>query len=191
MWSAQNTSLDVNVQKVALHSEGRALAYREVIRLWQSDSAFRAYFTSLLSEVPFMGFRWETPPITLATADRDFEYVIIRSDRLHRPADRSAFSSYFTDQQEVVTFPNLRRDALMIVPCPVLEDSVYGHLASFVREAPSSQVDQLWKAVGNAMEARMGEHSVWLSTAGMGVAWLHVRLDSEPKYYHYQPYRKG
>jgi len=29
----------------------------------------------------------------------------------------------------------------------------------------------------------------WLSTAGGGVAWLHVRLDTRPKYYRYNPYR--
>ena len=30
---------------------------------------------------------------------------------------------------------------------------------------------------------------VWVSTAGAGVSWLHVRLDDRPKYYGYQPYR--
>ena len=31
---------------------------------------------------------------------------------------------------------------------------------------------------------------VWLSTNGLSTAWLHVRLDSRPKYYHFMPYRK-
>lgn len=136
-----------------------------------------------------MGYRWETPPITAANANRDFEFVLIRSDCLDRPVDRLAFADYFTDQQHVVTFPNLRGDALLVVPCPVVTDSIYGHLASFVREAPSSQVDELWQSVGVAMQSRVGNSPVWLSTAGMGVAWLHVRLDSEPKYYHHQPYK--
>jgi hypothetical protein len=29
---------------------------------------------------------------------------------------------------------------------------------------------------------------IWLSTAGMGVAWLHIRLDERPKYYSHKPY---
>jgi len=29
----------------------------------------------------------------------------------------------------------------------------------------------------------------WLSTSGLGVGWLHVRLDSRPKYYTYEPYK--
>lgn len=32
--------------------------------------------------------------------------------------------------------------------------------------------------------------SIWLSTAGISTAWLHVRLDSAPKYYQYAPFRK-
>jgi len=41
-----------------------------------------------------------------------------------------------------------------------------------------------------AMQSRIGDRVVWLSTAGAGVPWLHVRLDDRPKYYHYGPYRQ-
>ena len=30
-----------------------------------------------------------------------------------------------------------------------------------------------------------------IMTAGAGVAWLHVRLDDQPKYYSHTPYRYG
>jgi hypothetical protein len=39
------------------------------------------------------------------------------------------------------------------------------------------------------MVARLGAKPVWLSTAGGGVSWLHVRLDDQPKYYGFEPYR--
>ncbi|MDF9799652.1 hypothetical protein OKW21_004915 [Catalinimonas alkaloidigena] len=29
-----------------------------------------------------------------------------------------------------------------------------------------------------------------MSTSGLGVYWLHIRLDSRPKYYQFDPYRK-
>ena len=32
------------------------------------------------------------------------------------------------------------------------------------------------------------ESPVWVSTAGMGVSWLHVRFDSRPKYYRWGEY---
>jgi len=39
------------------------------------------------------------------------------------------------------------------------------------------------------MQKRINAKRVWLSTAGMGVSWLHVRLDDRPKYYGHRPYR--
>jgi hypothetical protein len=39
------------------------------------------------------------------------------------------------------------------------------------------------------MEKRLSASPVWLSTSGLGVYWLHVRLDTHPKYYQYQPYK--
>jgi hypothetical protein len=52
-----------------------------------------------------------------------------------------------------------------------------------------AQQRALWQSVGEAMSRRIGARPVWLSTAGAGVAWLHVRLDDRPKYYGYAPYR--
>jgi hypothetical protein len=90
----------------------------------------------------------------------------------------------------VVAFANLRGDALLVVPCPAGDAGAYGHLAAFVREAPEAQRDALWREVGEAMARRVGARPVWLSTAGAGVSWLHVRLDDRPKYYGHEPYRR-
>ena len=79
----------------------------------------------------------------------------------------------------------------MAVPCPIGPASAYGHLAAFARLAPASQQDALWRSLGDAMARRIGDRPVWLSTAGGGVSWLHVRLDDRPKYYGYEPYRQS
>ena len=66
------------------------------------------------------------------------------------------------------------------------------HIASFVREASREQVHSLFEAVGVEVEERLQEVSpLWVSTSGMGVFWLHVRLDSRPKYYTYAPYKSA
>ncbi len=65
----------------------------------------------------------------------------------------------------------------------------YTHLGRFLRGAPPVQIDSFWQAVGRAMKQRVSASPVWLSTAGMGVSWLHLRLDSRPKYYRHQPYK--
>jgi hypothetical protein len=78
----------------------------------------------------------------------------------------------------------------MVVPCPVADADAYGHLAAFVRLAPEVQRHALWQSVGGAMARRVGTKPVWLSTAGAGVSWLHVRLDDRPKYYGFAAYRQ-
>jgi len=57
-----------------------------------------------------------------------------------------------------------------------------------VREAPIEQVEEFWKIVAEQYEVAINEVPIWLSTHGLGVYWLHVRIDTYPKYYHYQPY---
>ncbi|MEQ1906350.1 MAG: hypothetical protein ABL888_19360 [Pirellulaceae bacterium] len=106
----------------------------------------------------------------------------------HRP-DPNAFAEYFNDTgRDIAVFTNLSNDAILIVPYPIAEDSAYGHLATFVRFAPESQRHSLWREVGIVLGRRIGDTPVWVSTAGAGVSWLHVRLDDRPKYYGFKRY---
>jgi hypothetical protein len=182
------------VQRYAPRRDGLPVRYRDVLRDWQNDEAFRSFFISLLAAAPFSGYRWETPPVTTATADREFEFVLLDAPGLDRTPDARAFAEQFRSankDQRVVAFPNLGNDAVLVVPCPAGPAAAYVHLASFVRHAPAAQVQELWRVVGAAMEARLSAKPTWLSTAGMGVSWLHVRLDSRPKYYGFATYRDG
>src|SRR5262249_44867828 len=124
---------------------------------------------------------------------REFEFVLLDAPALAGAPDTEAFASHFkslSDDQTVIAFPNLGNDAVLVVPRPLGALSVYVHLAAFVRTAPDAQRHALWRLVGSELQARLKEKPVWLSTAGMGVSWLHVRLDSRPKYYGHAPYRE-
>ena len=173
--------------------DGAILSYSKVLDLWQSDEAFRDYFTTLLSESPFTGYRWETPAIAELTVDRPFEFVLINTPGFAaRKTDAQAYAQYFTDDHTdagIVEFPNLRGDATLIVPSPRASDSAYGHLAAFVRTAPQVQVHSMWRAIGARVQSQIHKKPMWVSTAGGGVAWLHVRLDARPKYYSHAPYK--
>jgi hypothetical protein len=98
-------------------------------------------------------------------------------------------------------FTNLGGDARLVVPrdwsTPSSTDrNRYGHLAAFVRGAPAQQVVQVWRTVAETVKEelldgrRPAQKPLWLSTAGTGVAWLHFRLDSRPKYYLYRPFKE-
>jgi hypothetical protein len=194
MWESRVETLDDHdVRRVTVLSDGKCLSYPDVLHHWQHDLRFRKYFESLLSEAPFPAFFWETPPVAEATLDQPFEFVLVSSSDLAGiRADPSAFESQFTSRDVssgVVTFSNLGGDAVLIAPCPIAPLSAYGHIATFVREAPEAQRHALWQAVGATLERRVGPRPIWLSTSGLGVPWIHVRLDSHPKYYQHGPYR--
>lgn len=164
--------------------------FDRVLHAWQEDDRFRAWFNSLLADSPFTAFRWETPGVNQATRDRPFEFVLLDDPRLARQPDVNAFAKHFPNASGgIATFANLGRDAVLVVPAPLMDNDAYGHLAAFVRQAPADQCDALWQAVGKAMTERLRPSPVWLSTAGAGVSWLHVRLDDSPKYYGHRPYR--
>jgi hypothetical protein len=194
MWTPRCTKIaDGRGLWFCIERDTSPVSYAEVLERWQTDTDFRALFIGLLADAPFSAFRWETPPITSLTAARPFEFVLWNSPTLTRPPDSGAFATHYGDagaERSIVAFANLGKDALLVVPCPCGPSSAYVNLASFVRHAPEVQKHALWEVVGEAMERRLGAAPVWLSTAGAGVAWLHVRLDDHPKYYVYRPYRE-
>jgi len=194
MWANRSEQLDGGRGlRFVVDLDARPANFAEVLCAWREDAAFRSLFNGTLAESPFAAFRWETPPVTTSTLTQPFEFVLLDSPGLARRPEPGAFAEHFggAPNAEVVVFPNLGRDAVMVVPCPIAAPSAYGHLAAFVREAPDRQRHALWQSVGQAMAGRVGIRPVWLSTAGAGVSWLHVRLDDRPKYYGFRPYRQA
>ena len=50
----------------------------------------------------------------------------------------------------------------------------------------------VWAEAGRAITRWRNERGdpVWFSTSGLGVTWVHLRLDERPKYITYAPYRE-
>jgi hypothetical protein len=191
MWSADVESLaGGRARCYRVRRDDAPMTFGDALQSWEGDRDFRAFFLGLLADAPFGAFRWETPPVTAATLKRPFEFVLLDAPGLDRSADESAFDDHFRKASggTVVTFANLSGDAVLVVPLPGADPRAYVHLGNFVRGAPDAQRHDLWRAVGAAMRNRVGDRPVWLSTAGAGVAWLHVRLDDRPKYYGHRPY---
>lgn len=192
MWNPHYEQIDLQTIRITFHQSGRDLSFREVIRLWKESEAFGECFTSALAGSSFEAFFWETPPVTHQTSNRSFECVLVEGKSLTwLTPDFAPFQSQCASHncEQILTFPNLGGDAILIVPVPIAAPESYTHLAQFLRKAPSRQVLTLWKSVSCAMQDRMSNAPTWLSVAGMGVSWLHLRLDSRPKYYRYSPYR--
>lgn len=193
-WEAQATDLDNDQgRRVTILSDGAPLTFAGVLDGWRNDPGFRSFYISTLAKAPFEALFWETPALTRHTLDRPYECVLVDSPQLARvQADPVAFRNQFgpgCDQDNIAIFTNLGNDALLVVPCPSANDSHYAHLASFLRYGPTSQAQALFGRLGDVLDTRLGEQPVWVSTSGLGVYWLHIRLDDRPKYYTYAPYR--
>lgn len=174
------------------------LTWRALLEGFACDSSFRRAFLYHLASRDMVGFCFETPCLRAAHLDRAFEFVLVDAPELDRPRpDPSPFEEHLRFGElapeaapSVVCFPNLGRDALLLVPTEKADSNAYGHLAAFVRSAPLAQQEELLIRVAEETQRRLSERPLWLNTAGHGVAWLHVRLDDFPKYVSYAPYRR-
>ena len=174
--------------------DGSPVTFRRWFDLLESETDFADWYSGELGAFEAAAFYWELPPLTSATLDDDAEFVLIEAPVLAgMPVERAPFARYFEEapDEDVIVIPNLGGDAVLVVPCPRGPDEHYPHLAAFLRGADKEQVRALWRKTAEEMLRSSGERPVWLSTAGGGVAWLHIRLDSRPKYYSYAPYRRS
>lgn len=190
-WTGTNEASG-RIMRRTIHDASGPLSTAEVLRLLAESGAFREWFTHtlLLAGAP-TAFRWETPALSVGTQSRPFECVLIDDPRLQRAPEPQAFASYFQGSHaraDALSVPNLGRTSELIVPRGVVAPATYVHLASFLRGAPASQVDALWRCVAETTLRNLSDRPLWLSTAGAGVAWLHVRVDRVPKYYWHRPY---
>jgi hypothetical protein len=193
MWSAKRTIIrEGQSEKIALLRNDAVVSFSDVIAAWRDEQEFRDFFIRQLAVAPYPAYFWEMPPIRRDTMGRHFEFVVIRSDALaHMPPDPDAFRAKFEGAtRSVVMFRNLGRDALLVAPRPISETTNYTHLAAFLRTAPDVQRHELFLALARAIEAELQETAarIWISTSGLGIAWLHIRLDSFPKYYQHRPF---
>ena len=181
------------VQMTRISLDQQPMSWQQVLDGWKNSREFREVFFSFLRNAPYDAYRWETPPLTKDRLQQPFECILLDSPYLQTRVDIVSFQQHFQQAksgESVLNFMNLGRDARLIVPTPVEPLQACAHLASFVREVPQVNNHDLWKMVGEVVPQELGDQPRWLSTAGGGVAWLHVRIDHRPKYYGYTPYRQ-
>ena len=172
--------------------EGTATSFRRFFDLLSSSGEFDDWYSRRLAASGADAFYWELPPLTTSTIENDLEFVLIDAPILARlPPDPGPFASVFANNpgESVAVFPNLGGDAILVAPMQLSSVDDYPHLAAFLRRGDPEQVRTLWKVTAATMLDRLSETPTWLSTSGLGVAWLHLRLDRRPKYYQHLPYK--
>ncbi|VTS07272.1 Uncharacterized protein OS=Blastopirellula marina DSM 3645 GN=DSM3645_29311 PE=4 SV=1 [Tuwongella immobilis] len=179
---------DGELRRIRLLPSVGIMTVSQVLTAWRDTASWRDEWTAILAAMPFAAFRWELPPLTRQSLRMPFECVILNAPELHHEADPSAFAEHLSQHASVAVFANLGGDAMLIAPTEQADRAAYPHLAAFVRTAPRAQIHDLWQTVAQQLLAHPGDSPIWLSTAGAGVPWLHVRIDRQPKYFRYSPY---
>jgi hypothetical protein len=190
MFKFKKTTLEKGKSyKYRIYQQDQKLNYAEFLNLLeQQPDNFRLFFIDLLGSLPFRAYHWETPPASKDSLNKPFEFVVSRTPSIDLPSDPGPFRQYFESGENVAVFDNLGGDAKLIAPTPADQQLNYSHIGVFTENAPQSQQLALWETVGKVTKNLISDQPLWLNTAGGGVAWLHVRLDSTPKYYRHHPY---
>jgi hypothetical protein len=150
------------------------MKFNDAINSLIYDKKFRSYFIKSLKKISkVMDFRIYIPR-------KDPFQIIIMQDTFNKRTDHTIYEKYFKGRVAAIVFPNLDRTALLVVPEPY-QNRKYGHIAEFIRNAPSQQIHKVLILLAQTVKEHGPEYP-WISTHGHGVPWLHIRLDSIPRY---------
>lgn len=180
-----------NIVRYKLKKNQKYLSFSNVFDLWQTKADFVQFYINELIKLNFQAFCWEHPALTKQFLEKDYECILQRSKPLENlPVNENAFNSFLHKNEQVVDFMNLGKNARLVVPTKKTDKEIYNHLGKFIRAAEKEQITEVFKKVGATIIEEIEQQKlIWLNTAGLGVIWLHVRMDTRPKYYKTKEYK--
>jgi hypothetical protein len=180
------------VTRIKIEQANKLLTFREVFNYWQNSTEFIEFYINSLIAVNYDEFFWEHPALKEEYLDKPYEFIVQKSTSFsRRKVDKNAFSDYINSDKQVAVFDNLGRNAKLIVPTKKSPIDTYKHMGNFIRNAEKKQIQEQFKQLSKAILSELKrDRLIWVSTAGLGVIWLHMRLDSRPKYYRTNSYKK-
>lgn len=181
-------------KRIVVDGETRILTRSEFLEQLSTSRDFALGYSRALLGAGGGAFVWETPAWTRASLRAPNECVVLPSPA-HRQLreDARPFSTHFErgGSDAAVAFSSLRGDAILIAPTPNGRAANSAHLGAFLASAPAESIAALWKLAANQLLQEISDEPRWFSTAGLGVSWLHLRIDSRPKYYRHASYRRA
>ena len=153
------------------------MKWSEVLLQWESGN-----YPKVPKEIKSPYF-WRT---TVQSSKKDLPYKeeFLEDERLlNKKQDLKTFEEKFKKEKYAVSFPNLSGDTILVVPVP-RKGKRFTNMFYFMNNASEIQKKELWKKVAEqAKEFLKTNEKIWISTHGLGVNYLHVRICNNPKYY--------
>jgi hypothetical protein len=156
------------------------MLWSEVLNKWENGNVF-TYPNRLNGK-----FHWNTSALE-KDGNVKFSERFKVNPELPMRQNKKSFSEKIdaakNKEKYVTNFPNLSGDTILVIPMPKSGKS-YATLKDFSDNAPLVQQQELWKKVAKLARKQMKKFGkVYISTHGLGVPYLHVRICNKPKYY--------
>ncbi len=176
-----------NFIKIIIFKDSQQISWYEILDLWKHNNAFIDFFVSLLILSNFNNFFWQCCSVNRNDLKKKlFECYLIETKYDFGVADNSSFQEYLKTSKSIVNFYNFNKDCLLIVPNynHSISKSSYLNIYNFIKFAPKSQIHLLFHQISlNIYKEFHKTKKIYLNTHGLGVPWIHIRLDYYPKYY--------
>ncbi len=151
--------------------------------LLSKNKTFRSTCTQILQSVPYPDYVWYLCKIGKGCEVNPFKFTV-KQTVFDCKEDPKTFDAVNFDKSMNI-IPNLSKNALLLVPKYLkTEKRCYSSISKFMRYGPPNQVDDFWKALADILTYPV---NAWISTHGHGVCYLHLRIDSQPKYLNWVP----
>jgi len=105
--------------------------------------------------------------VSQKTLNKPFEFVVIKSEELNNTIQSFAsFAKYFKGDanigQHVHSFPNLGKDAILIIPHLTTKPDGSAHydyknISQFTKNAPDQQQQELWQEVAKKLSEELSK----------------------------------
>lgn len=173
--------------------------WNEFVYLLIYSYAFRETLITALRNIHFPAFFWEFNPVSPASSEHlQVQFAVIHCKALENvEVESSSFKEHIRQAKErgmsTAVFSNFAGDSELIIPVANTGGEFLSHIASFINHAPDEIIHEFLIKVGERIEQKlsnkMEKSPLWLSTSGLGVYYLHMRIDPRPKYYNYEPFK--
>lgn len=154
------------------------MSWKTVLNNWKNNKPF-TYPKKL--KTPFI---WRTSVIR---DDGNCDYIeeFLKVPILDVHQNFNEFEEYIEKSNDtyVTSFYNLSKDTILVVPIPK-KNKNFSNLKNFIDQASKIQQKKFWNQVALIIEREIKTHTyIWVSTHGLKVPYLHVRISTSPKYY--------
>lgn len=158
------------------------MLWNEVLDNWESGNYPK--FSKNIDK-PFL---WRTSAINKEENTLYKEEIKIDKRLFNRKQDYSLFlkapASLLKKKNEyVISSKNLSNDTILVIPKPK-DNKNFTNLFFFMKNASEIQKKKVWQKVARESRKLLKKNDhIWISTHGLAIDYLHIRISTKPKYY--------